>query len=296
MTAAPELDAIIATLATDLKAALAQKSPAALAALEERRHQLLAHHLGFAPGRPIDPVFVVGDSHVLFFGGENGLNQIKHSHVGFWRPHHITRGLDLLPCFHTRHLGPATAWRAVESGSSTRAREKIDALVRRELFPGKRVLLSFGEIDCRCHIPKVVLAGSSPRDAVRETVERSLQLARHLQSRGVRVAMWGPAMVMARAEIRANNPLAGIGSFALRTEIVHAYCDLLHEKCAALQLPCVTLAGTYHPWSQPADPEFFCDGFHLSQRLMPQALKALLDSGALALQTSTAVPPGSNPN
>lgn len=292
----PDLTSFIAALAQDTKSALESKSPVALAALDERRHQLLAHHLGFAPRQPIDPVFVVGDSHTLFFAGENGLNQVKRRRVGFWRPRHITCGLDLLPCFQVRHLGPATAWRASDRGSSTYAREKLDALLRYELHPGRRVLLSFGEIDCRCHIPKSVMAGTPVQEAVRPTIERLLKLVKHLQSHELQVAVWGPAMVTSQTATIAGNPLAVVGSYELRTEVVRAFCVALQKACAKVGIPCVCLAGTYHAWGEPAAPEFFSDGFHLSQRLMPAALKALLDSGALALQTNSAMPTASRAN
>lgn len=290
MKTIPDVNAFITALAADTKAALELKSTTALPALEERRHQLLAQQLGFKPRQPVEPITVIGDSHTLFFAGEDGLNQVKHRRVGFWRPRHITRGLDLLPCFRTRHLGPATAWRAFEYGSSTRAREKLDALLRYELPPGRRVLLSFGEIDCRCHIPKPVMAGTSVREAVYPTIDRLLQLARYLRSHELNVALWGPAMVTNQTATIAGNPLAVVGSFELRAEVVHAFCDTLREECGAQNIPCVCLAGTFHPWNEPAAADFFCDGFHLSQKLMPAALQALLDSGALPLQTNSAMP------
>ena len=295
MTSLPDLKSFTEALAQDTLAALAAKSAPALAALEERRHQLLAQHLGFAPRRPIAPVYVVGDSHTLFFSGEDGMHQVKHRRVGLWRPRYITRGLDLLPCFRTRHLGPATAWRAFDHGSSTRGREKIDALLRYELKPEDRVLLSFGEIDCRCHIPKLVMTGTSVPDAVRPTIDRLLKLATHLQSRGLQVAFWGPAVITARSQTKNGHPLPVVGTFELRSQIARAFGAALHESCLEQNIPGVCLAGMYHDWNKPAAPEFFSDGFHLSQRLMPQALKALLDTGVFPLQTTTAMRPNTSP-
>lgn len=279
----PDINAFIAALAADTKAALETKSAAALAALDERRHQLLAHHLGFEPSRPIEPVYVLGDSHTLFFAGEDGLNQVKHRRVGFWRPRYIMRGLDLLPCFRTRHLGPATAWRACDYGSSTRAREKIDALLRHELKPGNRVLLSFGEIDCRCHIPKRVLAGEPIDVTVRETIARFLPLVRHLQARNLQVAVWGPAMITIAATIGTQNPLPTVGSFELRAEVTRHYVAELNQACEVSKIGCVCLAGTYHDWTQPAVTDCFIDGCHLAQKMMPQVLNALRDAGILRL-------------
>jgi hypothetical protein len=279
----PDVAAIISALAADTKSALETKSASALAALEERRHQLLAQHLGFEPRRPIEPVYVLGDSHTLFFAGEDGLNQIKHRRVGFWRPRHITRGLDLLPCFQTRHLGPATAWRAFDYGSSTRSREKIDALVRHELRPGARVLLSFGEVDCRCHIPKRVLAGESIELTVRETVARFLPLVQHLKGRDLQVAVWGPAVVASSDRVVEGDPLPTVGPFDLRAEITCRYIAELSEACDPVNAGCVCLAGSYHNWTQPAEADCFIDGCHLAQKMMPQVLNALKDAGILRL-------------
>lgn len=290
-----EQAALIVTLATDMKAAQEQKSSSAVAAMEGRRHQLLAHHLGFTPQRPIEPVVVLSDSHTLFFAGEDGLNQIKHRRVGFWRPRYITRGLDLLPCFQTRHLGPATAWRAFDYGSSTRALEKIDALVRRELKPGDRVLLSFGEIDCRCHIPEAVQAGKQVAVAVRETVDRFVRLIERLQARGLKTAVWGSAMVTPKAETIRNSPLPVIGPYELRSEIARNFTEILAHACGSRGAGCVSLAGTYHNWNERPDSGFFCDGFHLSQKLMSRALSALRDAGILDLQPMNTRQPTSTP-
>lgn len=280
----PDVNAFIAALAADTKAALETKSTAALAALEERRHQLLAHHLGFEPQRSIEPVYVLGDSHTLFFAGADEQYQIKHRRVGFWRPRHIMQGLDLLACFHTRHLGPATAWRSFDHGSSTRAREKIDALLRHELKPGNHVLLSFGEIDCRSHIPKAVLAGKSVNAAVQETVERLMRLVDLLRSRGLKVGVWGPAMVTPKDQLIENHPLPALGTDALRIEIVQSFIEILATTAQQRGIGCVSMAGTYHKWTERAEASCYCDGFHLAQKLMPRALVALQAVGVLELQ------------
>lgn len=42
----------------------------------DRRHALLARHLGFTPARPIEPLNVIGDSNTMFFAGAE--------HLRFW--------------------------------------------------------------------------------------------------------------------------------------------------------------------------------------------------------------------
>lgn len=287
MSGAPEIKLFAATLARDMKAALAAKSRSAVAALEERRYELLARHLGFKPKQPIQPVYVLGDSHVLFFSGDDEQFQLKHRRIGFWRPRYIMRGLDLLPCFHTRHLGPATAWRAFDHDSSTRSREKIEALARHELKPGDRVLLSLGEIDCRGHIPKAVLAGKPVSEAVQETVDRLMRPADWLHARGLRVGIWGPAMVTPKDQLIANHPLPAVGSDKLRIEIVQHFIASLMAASQQRGIGCVCLAGTYHKWAERPPADCYADGFHLSQKLMPSALAALQAADILTVHPAT---------
>lgn len=265
--------------------------------LEDRRHLLLARQLGFEPRRPVIPLYVIGDSHALFFSGSDGMQQVRHRRLGFWRRRYVMRGLDLLPCFHTRHIGAATAWRAGDYGTSTRAREKVELLLHEEIPREARVLLSYGEIDCRCHIPKAVQSGQSVEAAVGATVTRFMRLVDSVRAAGYNVGVWGPAMITPQRQPATGNPFPVIGPFELRSEITRNYAGQLQAAAAARGLRSVSLAGTYHPWSEPAAPDCFCDGYHLSQRLMPHALKVLREVGLLELPAHSplAPPPVSHP-
>lgn len=252
----------------------------------DERFKLLARHLGFEPPRSIEPVTVIGDSNTMFFAGADHLRFIRYRRLGLFRPRYINRGLDLLPCFRTFHLGPSTAWKAFEHGSSTRAREKLELLARKDLKPGTRVMLSFGEIDCRIHMPKAVLAGKPIKETTIKTATRLLGLATWLRSKGMRVSVWGIPQIIPREENDPNAPLPPVGSLDLRTEITYAFIETMNELAGELEIPHVAAAGTFHPRSQAMPPACFHDEVHLSQLLMPHALKLLIEGGVLELPRS----------
>jgi hypothetical protein len=255
--------------------------------LESRRLELLARHLGFAPASPLPLLHVLGDSHTAFFAGAEGLNFHPGRRVltGFFRVRRVSIFTELLPVFRVFHLGASTAWSADSPRSSSQTREKIEALLRRDVPRGGSVLLVFGEIDCRFHLPRAVLAGKPIQDAVAETIGRFMSLPRRLAELGFDVTVWQPSGVTVGAPTPPgdNQPLPIVGPQELRLDVTRAYCEHLSMACSKEGIRCAGIAGKYHPWSRPAVAECFLDGCHLSQRLMPLALRALMEAGALRL-------------
>lgn len=258
--------------------------------LEARRHKLLASHLGFEPASPLPRLYVMGDSHAAFFAGTEQLRFYKGRRVvtGFFRIRRVNVFTELLPVFRVFHLGAATAWNADEPAASTRAREKIQVLLRRDIPSQAALLLVFGEIDCRWQIPQTVLNGKNVAAATQATVDRFMTLPRRLKQEGYRVAIWQPSGVTVAEETPAgvDHPRPTRGSLKLRLEIARQYSERLVQACAATGIPCPGIIGRYHSWDEPAAAECFIDQCHLSQRMMPIALAALNESGVLPLRPS----------
>lgn len=256
--------------------------------LETRRFQLLTRQLGFTPKRPVPQLHVVGDSHTAFFAGAEGLKFYSGRRVftGFFRVRYISAFTELLPIFRVFHTGASTAWSADTYRSASQTREKIDALLRRDIPRGGSLLLVYGEIDCRWHIPKAVLGGKKVAEAAGETVARFMSLPRRLAQSGYDVTVWQPSGVTVGEPTppEANHPLPIIGSQQLRLEVTRSYSDQLAVACQREKIRCTGIVGKYHPWNEPAAPECFLDNCHLSQRMMPLVLRTLMESGALPLQ------------
>lgn len=262
-----------------------QKLPADL---EQRRLQLLALELGFTPQQPLPLLHVVGDSHVAFFGGAEALkfHPGRCLFTGFFRRRYISAFTELLPVFRVFHTGASTAWSADALRSASYTRRKITALLRHDIPSRGAVLLVFGEIDCRWHIPKAALAGKPVAAAVSETVARFMSLPRRLAQSGYDVTVWQPSSVIVGDPTPpdGDHTLPIIGSQTLRLEVTRVYCEQLAAACARENIRCTGIVGKYHPWTEPAALECFLDNCHLSQRMMPLTLHTLRESGALPLQ------------
>jgi len=256
--------------------------------LEQRRVELLTHHLGFTPQPPCPRLHVIGDSHAAFFSGTESLDFFPGRKVftGFLRRRSISVFVELLPVFRVFHTGASTAWSADAPRSASYTRRKIAALLRHDIPAGGAILLVFGEIDCRWHLPRAVLAGQTIPAATQATIRRFLPLPRRLAQAGYDVTVWQPSGVTLGAPTPAgtNHPLPIVGPQSLRLEITRIYCEQLQRACDRENLRCAGIAGKYHAWTAPAAADCFLDGCHLSQRMMPLALRALMASGALPLR------------
>ena len=273
----------VLALADELDALHTRKPRGTATPLDSRRLALLESHLGRRLTRTPEPLTCIGDSNTMFFAGAERLRFIRYRRHGLWRPHWINRGLDLLPCFRVFHVGPATAWKAGDPGSSTRSREKLEILLKKDLRPGSPVLLSFGEIDCRIHMAKAVLAGGKIDEVVAKTAAKFIQLPQAIAARGFRPIVWGPPQIIPKDEALSSATFPFIGPWELRRDITYAYIASLRDHCSRAGIPFVALAGLYHPPQQKAEKALFHDGTHLSQRLMPLALAELQKAGVLEL-------------
>ncbi len=260
--------------------------------LETRRFELLSRFLGFTPTRPVPRLHVLGDSHAAFFSGVEGLRFYSGRRVwtGFFRPRYVSAFTELLPVFRVFHTGASTAWSADARRSASQTREKIDALLRKDIPPRGAVLLVYGEIDCRWHIPKAVLGGKPIAVAAAETVTRFMSLPCRLAQAGYDVTVWQPSGVTVGepTPMEARHPLPIVGPQQLRLDVTRAYSEQLAAACQRENIRCAGIVGKYHSWPEPASAECFLDNCHLSQRLMPLALRVLMDSGALPLQRDPA--------
>jgi len=141
----------------------------------------------------------------------------------------------------------------------------------------------FGEIDCRIHMPKAVLRGKSPADVAAATADRFFPLVRLIRDRGFRPVVWGVAQAPPRPPDQPAAEFLAIGPERLRLDITYAYNEALETLCRNEKIPFVGLAGTFHPRDELMPEECFYDGWHMSQSLMPHALRMLRDAGVLAL-------------
>ncbi|MBK1825808.1 hypothetical protein [Haloferula rosea] len=274
------LRAEIDSLSDDLDAVLTKRPRQGAPELEDRRRLLLGKYLEDTPPADLKPINCIGDSNTMFFAGSERLRFIRYRRSALLKPNWINRGLDLLPVFRVFHVGPATAWKAGDPGSSTRSREKLEILFKRDVPRGSKVILSFGEIDCRIHMARAVKGGRKIEGVTAATADKFIRLPQWIQSIGYRPLVWGPPQIIPNDENQAES-FPFVGPWEMRRDITYSYIEQLRNRCNISGIPFVALAGKYHPRDAKPDTSFFHDGTHLSQRLMPLALRELAEIGYL---------------
>jgi hypothetical protein len=277
-----DLVAEIEALSDDIDTVLTKRPRASMERFASRRHELLCRMLGREVSTEITPITCIGDSHTMFFSGTERMRYVRYRRITYLRPRWINRGLDLLPAFRTYHVGASTAWKAGEPGSSSLAREKVELLLKKDVPAGSKLILSFGEIDCRIHMPRRVMAGESIEKVAEATAVRFMQFPAAIAARGFKPLVWGPSQIVPKDEELTSPTFPFIGPWELRRDITYAYLERLAHHGRKLGIPTYSLTGTYHPRNEKPDmANFIYDGVHLSQRLMPLALEGLQQLGFL---------------
>lgn len=81
-------------------------------------------------------LYVLGDSHASFFGGEEHMCAVKLFKGG-------STSLNLIPFIKKYHIGPATAFNLFRRDSQVQALEKTEEILNRNLIPRRSLILLF---------------------------------------------------------------------------------------------------------------------------------------------------------
>jgi len=211
-------------------------------------------------------VHVIGDSHVALFSGRDAMT-----------PAWPQRSVDTLPGFRTFRLGSVLAYRLPDWGTTTHGREKLLLLLAYGSPPPRaRVLLCFGEIDCRYHLLRQAEQTGRPiDDVVAECVERYATVVREVARMGFRTAVWG--VVPANAvEPREGDPEYPYwGTAAQRNQVALAFNSMLAQVLLPDGIPVAKVADFLPGAGAPLDPRYFMDDVHLSQQVRTAAVQAV---------------------
>lgn len=184
------------------------------------------------------PVHCIGDSHVDFFKS--------------------------LPFFRIHYVGPALAFNLCVCGTTTKGREK--ALEFLEKIPkGSRLLLCFGEIDCRCHILKY----SHKKNFVENCVNRYFQFIEELKD--YEVFIWG-VVPSARDSVPIDAAYPRLGTCEERNTITRKFNEKLKALCGK---KFISIFDELVDEKGLTRQEYFDDRIHLSHETMPLAIREL---------------------
>ena len=211
-----------------------------------------------APAR----IHCIGDSHTSFFSGQAAM-----------QPRWPERSHDLWQFFRTYRLGPTLAYNLCKTGTKSKGRERLFDVLRRKVSVGERVLLCFGEIDCRAHlIRQSEIRGVSVLDLATECVSRYFQVVREVRSLNYPVMIWNVIPPTITSCLDCEFPVAG--TFDDRLAVTRVFNSLLLSQCEQEGIPFVSIFDLILNKSGRPDQRYFVDGIHLG----PGAIEMAIDT------------------
>lgn len=244
------------------------------------------YSLKYCVGKPVirynRPVYVLGDSHAFFFSGIN--NPVR---IPVENPHGVLNtARGLLPIFRIFHLGPGLAYNLNRDGSSNRTREKIRFLVENRLIPEKSTLmLCFGEIDCRVHLPLKVNGEIEQEPHLLNVVTAYYELVDWLHSKGHEVLCWSPVATQGE-ECEQNKEFPRNGTERERNRITRHFGHVLKGALDG-KARVVSIFKHLVDEQDRTLSHWFYDGCHLSNRALPLLGAELRDQDVIDVRNFT---------
>lgn len=207
----------------------------------------------------------IGDSHASFFSGEERM-----------QPSWPRRSRDRIRGLRGYRVGPALAYNLVREGTTSRGRERVREILS-TLPHGSRVMLCFGEIDCRAHLARQAARQQRPvAELVDACVERYLAAGAEIRAMGFDVSYWQVPPPSLHAEPGGEFPIEG--SFEERLAITRTFNQTLADGSARQGQLMISVFDALTDATGTPLPHYFLDGIHLSQHAMPVALAALREA------------------
>ena len=212
-------------------------------------------------------VYCIGDSHACFFSGQNTIHAEWPGESD-----------DRLPWFKTYRIGSSLAYNLSRCGTRTRGRERLFEVLDTKVPPSGRVLLSFGEIDCRAHLVKQSQSKGLPIASVVELcLDEYFKVVREIVARGFQVVVYNVVPSRVRTQgggaMKDANKFVTTGTWRERNHAARLFNDGARRRCKACG------AGFLENFHQLVDARgktiqwYFWDSIHLSQLAMPTTLE-----------------------
>jgi hypothetical protein len=207
-------------------------------------------------------IHVIGDSHVSVFTGLHGVC-----------PRYDEARSQAMPGFRVWHVGAYLAFSVSRAGHE--ARRRVRACLA-HAPAGARLLMCFGEIDCRNHVVKRA-AGDRRISGVAAGVARAYVRAAARLARGRDLAFMDvPPPTVAQ---HGNTIQPTQGTFAQRRRAVEAFNRAMKREARAVGARVVSAGDELATREGEPNPAYFADGVHVDPRALPVLLAALAKAG-----------------
>lgn len=223
-----------------------------------------------------EQIFVIGDSHTCFLGGNN-VKEAKP--LGKWL--NIRECSNVIHPFQVFHTGPGLAYNACRYGTFAATREKVDFLLKYGFIPkNSTILCCFGEIDIRVHaIRQAEQQGISVEKVLDCIIERYLAFLQGIQKTN-HVMVWGP--IPSTKDGAYRDPLwPYYGSERARNIATAYFNQRLEETCESEKIGYVSVFKYLIDENYMTKGEYLYDGYHLAQKAWKFAMREFKSKGIL---------------
>lgn len=208
-------------------------------------------------------IFVVGDSHCIFWSGVEGLvsQATIRNELGTIN---IAKGPDKR--FIGLHMGPALAYNVNKSGTNTKFLEKWERCIDRGVVvPGDAIVFSFGEIDIRCHVFKHVCQNKTYKDVVDDIIGHYMDFLIQVKGMGFRPYVWGPIGTPKDGWYIEHPDWPHAGNEVERNKATLYFNKRLKQECKTVGIGFIGIAEQLIDGDYRTRTEYILDECHLKQ-------------------------------
>lgn len=197
---------------------------------------------------------------------------IGDSHVGLFQKKIEYEKKNIFKVFH---IGPATAYNLIKKKNSTGSNEKITQILKEEIPKKSKVLLCFGEIDCRAHILKQAkLNNKDWRKIVNNCVKRYIQFIKNLKRKDYRIIIFG--IVPSSPDSIIKNPnYPTYGNQITRNRVTEYFNNLLEKRTEREGFEFISIFKKLIDKDYKTILYYLEDGVHLSSKAKPFVIEEL---------------------
>jgi len=210
-------------------------------------------------------IHCIGDSHSCFFYGSDEYNVNTKDCID-----------SLLPYFKVYPVGPALAYNLGTLGTMTKGREIIFGMLEKLISVGSRIMLCFGEIDCRYHIFRQArIQQKDFRIIAEDCVRRYFDFIKEIKAKGYEVLVW--ATIPSARDFGYYDPnYPRLGTCEERNCITKYFNEKLKSLLDGESIKFISIFDQLVDGGNVTrDQYYLADNVHLSQKIMPAAIKEL---------------------
>ena len=222
-------------------------------------------------------VYVIGDSHVNFFSGNENL-----SFIPIGNDINTCRQVVDLP-FTVFHLGPCLAYNSNKYGTKSRFLEKLDYLLSEIIEDGARIMFTMGEIDIRAHVFKETeKQGCGYQPVVDMILTNYADMMKSVRNKGYKVYCFAPVASQSDSVPADEKIFTRFGSETERNEATAYFVKRLQEILEQENIPFLSVFESMVSGDYRTKHELLCpDRCHLGQAALPLARKAFERAGLI---------------